>query len=163
WSDHELAHKVKSAAMKVSRTPATTLGLTTASQAAWPVVNEEQRAAVIRDGMRLADLWESSPIRADWHKSQAEAVIDQLFPGNPLLCVGSSAGSFHTKPRAEFRYKLSLCPFITPNPMCAPTGLTQDGRTSEHTLENTGPRRFLVTEFDQGEVDDHAALLGHLA
>ncbi len=34
---------------------------------------------------------------------------------------------------------------------------------SAHTLDNTGPRRFLVTEFDSGTLDDHAALLLHLA
>jgi len=34
---------------------------------------------------------------------------------------------------------------------------------SAHTLDNTGPRRFLVVEFDQGSADDHAALLWHLA
>jgi len=29
-------------------------------------------------------------------------------------------------------------------------------------LNNTGPRRFLVVEFDQGTFDQHAALLAHL-
>jgi hypothetical protein len=30
-------------------------------------------------------------------------------------------------------------------------------------LQNTGPRRFLVVEFDQGDFDQHAALLSHLS
>jgi hypothetical protein len=47
--------------------------------------------------------------------------------------------------------------------MRAITGLTKDGKESSHTLDNTGPRRFLVCEFDQGTVDEHAALLLHLA
>jgi hypothetical protein len=47
--------------------------------------------------------------------------------------------------------------------MSAVTGWTKDGRTSKHTLANTGPRRFLVCEFDTGTADDHAALLLHLA
>jgi hypothetical protein len=34
---------------------------------------------------------------------------------------------------------------------------------SAHTLDNTGPRRFLVVEFDSGITDHHAALLLHLA
>ena len=47
--------------------------------------------------------------------------------------------------------------------MTARSGLTQDGKQSAHALSITGPRRFLVVEFDQGDVDDHAALLWHLA
>jgi hypothetical protein len=31
-----------------------------------------------------------------------------------------------------------------------------------HTLANTGPRRFLICEFDHGHADEHAALLLHL-
>ena len=30
-------------------------------------------------------------------------------------------------------------------------------------VSNTGPRRYLVCEFDQGTADEHAALLAHLA
>ena len=47
--------------------------------------------------------------------------------------------------------------------MRARIGRTKEGRESEHTLENTGPRRFLVVEFDKGTADDHAARLWHLA
>jgi hypothetical protein len=47
--------------------------------------------------------------------------------------------------------------------MSATTGTTKDGRTSKHTLDNTGPRRFLVVEFDAGTADEHAALMMHLA
>ena len=43
------------------------------------------------------------------------------------------------------------------------TGITQEGKESAHTFSNTGPRRFLVIEFDHGGVDEHAALLLHLA
>jgi len=39
----------------------------------------------------------------------------------------------------------------------------QDDRESEHTLENTGPRRFLVIEQDSGSVDEQSAILLHLA
>jgi len=41
--------------------------------------------------------------------------------------------------------------------MSAITGKTKDGRESKHTLDNTGPRRFLVVDFDEGDLDDHAA------
>ena len=52
---------------------------------------------------------------------------------------------------------------IVPSPMTARTGRTQEGKVSEHTLENTGPRRFLVIEQDTGTVDEQAAVLLHLA
>ena len=51
---------------------------------------------------------------------------------------------------------------IVPSPMSARTGLTTEGKESEHALSNTGDRRFLVVEFDQVLVDEHAALLIHL-
>ena len=46
--------------------------------------------------------------------------------------------------------------------LSAVTGQTKDGKESKHTLANTGPRRFLICEFDTGTPDDHAALLLHL-
>ena len=128
----------------------------------WPSVNQEQRAAIIRDSGGLADLWELSKPRIDDDEPHTEQIIDGLFPDAPLLCCGKSNSDFDTKPREEWRGKLSRLQFIVPSPMSALTGITRDGRESTHTLDNTGPRRFLVCEFDSGEIDDHAALLIHL-
>jgi hypothetical protein len=129
----------------------------------WPAVNEEQRAAIVRDGPRLADLWEAVPVRVDWNGSKTEEIIDVLFPGNPLLCCGKSSYEFATRTRDKFRGKLSSLPLIVPSPMSKRTGITKEGRESEHCLDNTGRRRFLVVEFDEGTFDEHAALLWHLA
>ena len=46
--------------------------------------------------------------------------------------------------------------------MTARTGRTKAGKVSEHCLENTGPRRFVIVEFDTGTTDEHAARLWHL-
>ncbi len=55
----------------------------------WPGVNQEQREAIIRDGGGgLVDLWEASPVRIEDNESHTEALIDRLFPGDPLLCCG---------------------------------------------------------------------------
>jgi hypothetical protein len=129
----------------------------------WPTVNGEQREAIIRAGGGLADLWEASPIRIEDNEQRTEPIIDRLFPGNPVLCCGRSQSDFDTKLREDWRGQLSGLQFIVPSPMCAVTGLTKNGRESKHSLSNTGPRRFLVCEFDQGTPDDHAALLLHLA
>jgi hypothetical protein len=130
---------------------------------AWPRVNAEQREAVIASGADLVDLWERSPVRFTDNESHAEEIIDQLFPGNPLLCVGESNSQFATLNRESWRGRLSDMALIVPSPMSARTGHTQDGKGSEHTLENTGRRRFLVIEQDSGSVDDQSAVLLHLA
>ena len=129
----------------------------------WPSVNAEQREAVIASGLGLVDLWEVSPVRFEDSEPHTERIIDALFPGNPLLCVGQSNHLFATRTRKKWRGKLVVAQFIVPSPMSASSGHTQEGKESEHTLENTGPRRFLVIEQDTGNADEQAAVLLHLA
>ena len=129
----------------------------------WPDVNQEQREAIIRDGGQLADLWELSPVHIDDNERHSmEQIIDRLFPNNPLLCCGESSYDFNTRTRDQWRGRLSQLQLIVPSPMSAVTGLTKDGKQSEHCLNNTGPRRFLICEFDKGTTDEHAALILHL-
>jgi hypothetical protein len=47
--------------------------------------------------------------------------------------------------------------------MTARKGVTQDGKPSNRSLLNTGSRRFLIVEQDQGTTDEQAAVLLHLA
>ena len=51
---------------------------------------------------------------------------------------------------------------VVPSPMTEKWGVTKDGKRSQHTLSNTGPRRYLVTEFDSGAADSQAAIIDHL-
>lgn len=132
------------------------------SAAQSPKVNAEQREAVIRDNGGLADLWELSDPRIEDSERHTEEIIDRLFPGNPLLCCGKLQSDFDTKPRQEWRAELAEQQFIVPSPMSAVTGTTKNGTPSAHCLSNTGERRFLVVEFDSGEIDDQAALILHL-
>jgi hypothetical protein len=134
-----------------------------ATTSRWPQVNQERRAAIIKAGGGLADLWELSLVRIEDSEQHAEAIIDRLFPGNPLLCCGASSQIFDTKPREDWRGQLAALSLIVPSPMGAIEGITKDGKPSKHCLDNTGPRRFLVCEFDTGTTDEHAALLIHLA
>jgi hypothetical protein len=128
----------------------------------WPPVNAEQRQAIISDGGQLAELWELSSPRIDDNEAHTERIIDRLFRGDVLLCCGKSKTDFDTKPREDWRGELSRLQFLVPSPMSAIAGRTKDGRESKHAVSNTGPRRFLVCEFDQGDVDEQAALLLHL-
>lgn len=129
----------------------------------WPVVNSEQREAIIAGGDGLVDLWEMSPVRFNDSAPHTEEVIDALFPGNPLLCIGQSNSLFATRRREALRGRLSESQLIVPSPMTQGIGRTQEGKPSEHSLENTGPRRFLVVEQDAGTSDEQAAVLLHLA
>jgi len=128
----------------------------------WPTVNQEQREAIVRDGGRLVSLWKSSKPRFEDAVARTDEIIDRLFPSNPLLCCGKSSSNFDTKPREGWRGEMSELALIVPSPMSAATGLTKDGKKSKHSLNNTGPRRFLICEFDTGTLDAHAALLLHL-
>jgi hypothetical protein len=130
----------------------------------WPALNREQRKAVIQEVQcGLVDLWEASPVRCDDNTQHTEALIDRLFPGNPLLCCGKTQADFDTKPRSQWRGELAPMQFIVPSPMTAWVGKTQSGKESTHTKESTGARWFLVIEQDIGTVDEQAAVLWHLA
>lgn len=130
----------------------------------WPAINTKTQAAVIQASpMSIAGLWEKSPMTCD----DTEYFIDELFPGNPLLCVGESSSEFKTAPREDFRGELSRMPLIVPSPMSGLLGRKKNpepGKNplSAHTLDNTGPRRYLVTEFDSGTPDEQASLIWHL-
>jgi hypothetical protein len=111
--------------------------------------------------MDVATLWDRSPVTMG--EMDAEWYIDELFPGNPLLCTGHDMRTFTTAPREHFRGKLHELSLIVPSPMVALTGTRKaDGKESAHTLSNTGERRFLITEFDRGTNDEQAALIWHL-
>lgn len=124
------------------------------SQPAWPAVNRGQCDAIIASGAGLYDLWEYSPVRFEDAEAHTERIVDTLFPGNPWLCVGASNSEFKTRHRDELRGELSALALIVPSPMTAQTGTTKDGKTSEHTLDNTGARKFLVCEFDPRKWED---------
>ena len=115
-------------------------------------------------GVGLVDLWEMSPVRFEDNDSHTEAIVDMLFPGNPLLCCGKSKSEFATRPREDVAGRAGgNAAHRALADDGSRTGRTQDGKESEHTLENTGPRRFLVIEQDQGTIDEQAAILLHLA
>lgn len=113
----------------------------------WPVANFELIEGISNIGCGLVDLWEASPVQIDSNVPITEAVIDILFPGNPLLCCGWSRHRFDTRARDHW-YRMDTLEFIVPNPMNERKGLTLRGKFSAHALSATGPRRFLVVEFD---------------
>ena len=137
--------------------------MTWTSTPKWPAVNQEQRAVVIASGLGLADLHHASRFPCGGLFPQTEQIIDELFPDNPLLCVGRSKWDFATRHRETFRGHLSRFQLIVPNPMAARLGKAQAGHLTEHSLAATGERHYLVVEQDSGTLDEQAAIVLHLA
>jgi hypothetical protein len=133
----------------------------------WPAANGEQVEAIAASGAGVADLWEQSPVRLEGDAPQTAAVLPILFPGDPLLCVGSKY-KFFTDHLSTFADKAHTIEQVVPSPMLAKRGMTQSGKLSQHSLEATGPRRFIVVEGDKIDgkpipKDTQAAILLHLA
>jgi hypothetical protein len=130
----------------------------------WSLANPAAIATIAKEGLSLVELVAHSPQPIQFGgESRTEEVIDTLFPGSPWLCVGKSDRSFRTDRRESWRGHLHERALIVPSPMLSQVGRTRQGRLSFHTLENTGPRRFIVVEFDRGSLDQQAAILWHLA
>ena len=111
----------------------------------WPQADLEKIRQIVADGSGLYDLLERSPIRYHDDQPHTEEIIDILLPGDPLLCVGKSQMRFATRSRETWRGHLSCRPLIVPNPMLSVFGRTKvDNRLSEHTLEQTARRVYLV-------------------
>jgi len=94
-----------------------------------------------------SDLWRLSPVPV--HQELTEAVIDTLFSPDELICCTRGFAGAVTAPRKEFTGKLAEFSHLVPSPMCKPWGLNQEGERSVRCLDNTGPRRFQVVEFDK--------------
>ena len=141
--------------------PGTSSTRTTSSP--WASVDHSKRTEIIANGPGLYDLRKMSPRLLHDDESHTEEIIDALFPGDPLLCCGQSNARFYTRPRSEWRGRLAHLQLLVPSPMNSVWGTTQAGKKSQHTLSNTGPRRFLVVEQDNGSADEQAGVLLHLA
>jgi hypothetical protein len=132
----------------------------------WPPPNSKRIEAIASTGFGAADLWEESPVRLDCPHPHTSLLLEALFPGNPQLCHGSRT-RFRTAHLSEFASYAHTLEQIVPSPMLAKYGWTKSGKLSEHSLEATGPRKFIVVEGDKigGEPipkDTQAAVLLHL-
>lgn len=130
----------------------------------WPEVNEAARVAYslasANEGiLGLADLWEASPIKPsmsvdDW--------LDWLFPGAEWLCLAiDHPATARSRRREKWYFTAEEYGLIVPSPMTGPSGIGLDGERSHRCLDNTGPRRWLVIEFDSGSIDEQARLHWH--
>ena len=120
-------------------------------QKKWPEPDLELITGIVKAGPGLFDLWEQSPVRFEDEHSHTEEIIDVLFPGDPWLCCGFTSYNFATRRRQAWRKQLGRQAVIVPSPMLEKLGVTQSGKRSQHTLEQTARRIYLVVEFDFSE------------
>ena len=111
----------------------------------WPQTSSNTINEILAKPMSLEEFNASSP--SDLAVDTREA-LDILFPGNPLLCLGSRNDRVMTRLKSDWNKDVFRKQLIVPNTMSAKEGMTQTGRLSSRCLDNTGPRRFLVMEQD---------------
>lgn len=131
----------------------------------WPDLNETLRSQIIKaEPFSVSELRDQSSVTTGHSHQDSDYYVDRLFPGNPLLSIASTPACCLTMERTEWsrRYKLAAHDLIVPSPMSAMRGSRKDGETSNRCLDNTGPRRFLITEFDGGSLAEQAGLIWHL-
>ena len=122
------------------------------TQPKWPSRNYAAIEAIARNGDGLSALPNSGVALVDEPSRSTEQIVSTLFPGNPLICCGQKNNSFETKPLDRWD-RMDTLPFIVPNAMTALNGTTKNGKPSSRSLSNTGPRCFLVIEFDFNAVN----------
>ena len=134
----------------------------------WPMPSPLARRTALRSVSdevveTTYDLWEASPHRLE-AREDADDWIDALFPEeNPWLCLMKAhAGDARTRQREKWLFVAPEHALIVPSPMTGPSGINKQGMRAHRCLENTGPRRWLVIEFDSGEADEQAQLHWHL-
>jgi hypothetical protein len=127
-----------------------------------PEWNAKETARLYQEsGTTVQDLIDASP-EEDLESFHPRGILERLFP-DPigLVCIGESAYSFLTAPLKDHR-RLREKQFITPAFMLATHGETQSGKLSMHAKSNTGPRRFIVCDFDSPPPEQHPAIIAHL-
>jgi hypothetical protein len=129
----------------------------------WPACNQKFRRRIIDEiGYGLYDLWEGSPCRFSDDDDEAAFVVPSLFCAADLICVGQDKNVPLIAALNQWGTQFATFQFIVPSPMRALSGINQNGVSSARCLDNTGPRRYLVIEFDRGTLDEQAALLIYL-
>jgi hypothetical protein len=116
-------------------------------------INLEAMHDIIVSGVSRDDLREMSPQRCwDTMRGRNTARILEAWAAyagdpDPWVCHGANDQPM-TRRLSAMRAWAHSHAQIVPSPMAAPHGRTREGHLSEHSLEATGPRLFLIAEFD---------------
>ena len=123
------------------------------------------RAKVIAENaLTLEELRAASPTNYDDNPNASEEIVDALFGNdNSWICAGLSVHEFATRCRESWRGHLHRMAVIVPSPMRSKFGRAQGGYLSEHTLDNVGPRKFIVVDQDGVPITEQIPILRYLA
>jgi hypothetical protein len=93
--------------------------------------------------------------------SQIE-ILRSLFPApDSLVCIGRSKENFRTD-ILDGHMNIESAQFIVPAIMTKRLGVTAKGNLSPHSKDNTGPRKFIVFDFDKPLPEQQLAGIGWL-
>lgn len=86
-------------------------------------------------------------------------VLEKLYRPDDYLCLAPGADQYPVLRFCRWWCNLSVArldsmSMIVPNPMFLRPGVKKSGGKSWRTLDNTGPRRYQVIEFDEGVKED---------
>jgi hypothetical protein len=110
-----------------------------------PRLIEQVVAERFSGGSMLEELRRRSPFPIP---DSTDQIVRTLFPPDSLICVAGAIPEYAlTAPLRNFS-KLDRKEFIVPSPMSDLHWIDKKGGTHKRGLANTGPRRFIVTDFD---------------
>jgi hypothetical protein len=126
-----------------------------ARQGGFPRPDYKTVDEIVMVGFGIRELKAASPVDLATNPVTCDQVVRRLFPGDGLVCAGSDAASVITKPLSAWLKGEALCnerlsqqTFIVPNRMSKLRGTNKKGEDSPRCADNTGPREYLVIEFD---------------
>jgi hypothetical protein len=87
----------------------------------WPAPDEARIAEIATEGHTVESLREQSPVKLAPGVRHTDAILDTLFPGDPLLCLAIDKHRSQTKAREGWRGQADSYQFIVPSEMAAVT------------------------------------------
>lgn len=130
----------------------------------WPQLQESCMAeAIARNASTAGQVIEEAKRQPSRHRVE---ILRSIYRDEDIVCIGIDARNFYTERLGkvlEFFKGGGLAEYINPSPMSALSGVTKEGKISQHCEANTGPKVFQVVEFDFGDPRNHVAIHLHLA
>ena len=155
-------HEVEDAVALVYGSPVTTTREFVKKPAA-PVWNRNETARIHKTNPRTVQDWQRlTEVPEPWHLWPSQVLRLLFAEPETLVCAGRSNSDFSTRSMIEHG-NLAGWQLVVPAPMVCRWGFTKKGDVSEHSLANTGKRRFIVLDFDSPPPEQHASIVGHLA
>jgi hypothetical protein len=111
----------------------------------WPTYN---RAAIERVLATTPPAFSPRPLDVT-----TSTLLPLLFPTGSLLCLGLQKNVALIRPLEEWLPTAELNQFIVPSPMLKPAW-AENGKTVSRCNRNTGPRHYIIIEFDRDFLRD---------